>query len=127
MAFMSLTYTFASVKSYAYTTGDKLRIEYVKVNMPAVIKLYEGDSIQVQIRTTDEYLRKNIHYHIDDEKKMINIWIENYNLDEINNIDSKDVRIAIVAPEELKVQTSNKSLLTQYSHKKTLATDYANN
>lgn len=127
MAFMSLTYTFASVKNYVDTTGDKLRIEYVKVNMPAVIKLYEGDSIQVQIRTIDEYLRKNIHYHIDDEKKMINIWIENYNLDEINNIDSKDVRIAIVAPEELKVQTSNKSLLTQYSYKKTLATNYANN
>lgn len=127
MAFMSLTYTFASVKNYVDTTGDKLRIEYVKVNMPAVIKLYEGDSIQVQIRTTDEYLRNNIHYHIDDEKKMINIWIENYNFDEINSMDYKDVRIAIVAPEELKVQTSNKSLLTQYSYKKTLATDYANN
>lgn len=127
MAFMSLTYTFASVKNYVDTTGDKLRIEYVKVNMPAVIKLYEGDSIQVQIRTTDEYLRNNIHYHIDDEKKMINIWIENCNFDEINSMDYKDVRIAIVAPEELKVQTSNKSLLTQYSYKKTLATDYANN
>ena len=127
MTFMSLTYTFASVKNYVDTTGDKLRIEYVKVNMPAVIKLYEGDSIQVQIRTTDEYLRNNIHYHIDDEKKMINIWIENYNFDEINSMDYKDVRIAIVAPEELKVQTSNKSLLTQYSYKKTLATDYANN
>ena len=127
MAFMSLTYTFASVKNYADTTGDKLRIEYVKVNMPAVIKLYEGDSIQVQIRTTDEYLRNNIHYNIDDEKKMINIWIENYNFDEINSMDYKDVRIAIVAPEELKVQTSNKSLLTQYSYKKTLATNYANN
>lgn len=127
MAFMSLTYTFASVKSYADTTGDKLRIEYVKVNMPAVIKLYEGDSIQVQIRTTDEYLRKNIYYNIDDKNKMINIWIENYNFDEINSMDYKDVRIAIVAPEELKVQTSNKSLLTQYSYKKTLATDYANN
>ena len=127
MTFMSLTYTFASVKNYVNTTGDKLRIEYVKVNMPAVIKLYEGDSIQVQIRTTDEYLRNNIHYHIDDEKKMINIWIENYNFDEINSMDYKDVRIAIVAPEELKVQTSNKSLLTQYSYKKTLATNYANN
>ena len=127
MTFMSLTYTFASVKNYVDTTGDKLRIEYVKVNMPAVIKLYEGDSIQVQIRTTDEYLRNNIHYHIDDEKKMINIWIENYNFDEINSMNYKDVRIAIVAPEELKVQTSNKSLLTQYSYKKTLATDYANN
>lgn len=127
MAFMSLTYTFASVKNYVDTTGDKLRIEYVKVNMPAVIKLYEGDSIQVQIRTTDEYLRNNIHYHIDDENKMINIWLENYNFDEINSMDYKDVRIAIVAPEELKVQTSNKSLLTQYSYKKTLATDYANN
>lgn len=127
MTFMSLTYTFASVKNYVDTTGDKLRIEYVKVNMPAVIKLYEGDSIQVQIRTTDEYLRNNIHYHIDDEKKMINIWIENYNFDEINSMDYKDVRIAIVAPEELKVQTSNKLLLTQYSYKKTLATDYANN
>ena len=127
MAFMSLTYTFASVKNYVDTTGDKLRIEYVKVNMPAVIKLYEGDSIQVQIRTTDEYLRNNIHYHIDDEKKMINIWIENYNFDEINSMDYKDVRIAIVAPEELKVQTSNKLLLTQYSYKKTLAIDYANN
>ena len=124
---MSLTYTFASVKSYADTTGDKLRIEYVKVNMPAVIKLYEGDSIQVQIRTTDEYLRKNIYYNIDDKNKMINIWIENYNFDEINSMDYKDVRIAIVAPEELKVQTSNKSLLTQYSYKKTLATNYANN
>ena len=127
MAFMSLTYTFASVKNYVNTTGDKLRIEYVKVNMPAVIKLYEGDSIQVQIRTTDEYLRKNIYYNIDDKNKMINIWIENYNFDEINSMDYKDVRIAIVAPEELKVQTSNKSLLTQYSYKKTLATDYANN
>ena len=127
MAFMSLTCTFASVKSYADTTGDKLRIEYVKVNMPAVIKLYEGDSIQVQIRTTDEYLRKNIYYNIDDKNKMINIWIENYNFDEINSMDYKDVRIAIVAPEELKVQTSNKSLLTQYSYKKTLAIDYANN
>ena len=127
MAFMSLTYTFASVNSYADTTGDKLRIEYVKVNMPAVIKLYEGDSIQVQIRTTDEYLRKNIYYNIDDKNKMINIWIENYNFDEINSMDYKDVRIAIVAPEELKVQTSNKSLLTQYSYKKTLAIDYANN
>ena len=127
MTFMSLTYTFASVKSYADTTGDKLRIEYVKVNMPAVIKLYEGDSIQVQIRTTDEYLRKNIYYNIDDKNKMINIWIENYNFDEINSMDYKDVRIAIVAPEELKVQTSNKSLLTQYSYKKTLAIDYANN
>ena len=127
MAFMSLTYTFASVKNYVDTTGDKLRIEYVKVNMPAVIKLYEGDSIQVQIRTTDEYLRKNIYYNIDEKNKMINIWIENYNFDEINSMDYKDVRIAIVAPEELKVQTSNKSLLTQYSYKKTLATDYANN
>ena len=124
---MSLTYTFASVKNYVDTTGDKLRIEYVKVNMPAVIKLYEGDSIQVQIRTTDEYLRKNIYYNIDDKNKMINIWIENYNFDEINSMDYKDVRIAIVAPEELKVQTSNKSLLTQYSYKKTLAIDYANN
>lgn len=127
MAFMSLTYTFASVKNYVDTTGDKLRIEYVKVNMPAVIKLYKGDSIQVQIRTTDEYLRKNIYYNIDDKNKMINIWIENYNFDEINSMDYKDVRIAIVAPEELKVQTSNKSLLTQYSYKKTLAIDYANN
>ena len=127
MAFMSLTYTFASVKNYVDTTGDKLRIEYVKVNMPAVIKLYEGDSIQVQIRTTDEYLRKNIYYNIDDKNKMINIWIENYNFDEINSMDYKDVRIAIVAPEELKVQTSNKSLLTQYSYKKTSAIDYANN
>ena len=79
------------------------------------------------IRTTDEYLRKNIYYNIDDKNKMINIWIENYNFDEINSMDYKDVRIAIVAPEELKVQTSNKSLLTQYSYKKTLAIDYANN
>ena len=73
-------------------------------------------------------LSKYIQYvEIDDETKMINIWIENYNFDEINSMDYKDVRIAIVAPEELKVQTSNKSLLTQYSYKKTLATDYANN
>ena len=127
VAFMSLTYTFASAKNYVDATGDKSRIEYVKVNMPAVIKLYEGDSIQVQIRTVDEYLRKNIHYRIDNEKKMINIWIENYNFEEVNSMDSKDIRIAIVAPEELKIQTSNNLLLTHCSYKKTSATGYENN
>lgn len=126
MTLMSLTYTVASARNYVDSTGDKPKIEYVKVNMPAEIRLYSGDSIQVQIRAINPELMDLIHYDIDENKKFINFWIDGYRYDEILNMNPKDIRIAIVSPQELQVRTNNGLLLTNYPNKKKSAINYEN-
>ena len=123
MTIMSFNFAIATNVTY-----NKSVIECVKVNIPAVLKFYSGDSVQVQIRTKYKYLQDNIRYRIDDKNRMINIWIENYNAEDINNLESKNIQIAIVAPKELKIKTNNNFLLTSHStNKKNSAVSYENN
>ena len=80
---MPLTYTLAT-----NSFDNNQKIEYVKIDMPAIVKLYTGDSIQVKIRSNDRNIQDNIKYRIDKDKKSIYIWLENFISDEIFNIDS---------------------------------------
>lgn len=127
MTLMSFTYTIASENNFVDNTDDKTKIEVVKVDMPAQIKLYSGDSIEVQIRAIDLKLQKSIHYDIDENKKLLNIWIDGMNAEDIYDINSNDIIISIVTPNEVDVKT-NSNLLVAYSHyKKKTTTDYENN
>lgn len=118
---MPLTYTLAT-----NSFDNNQKIEYVKIDMPAIVKLYTGDSIQVKIRSNDKNIQDNIKYRIDKDKKSIDIWLENFIPDEIFNIDSKNIRIAISSPKDLKIKTDSNLSLKYYSYKKNFGTSYEN-
>lgn len=124
---ISFTYTIASENNFVDNTDDKPKIEVIKVDMPAQIKLYSGDSIHVQIRAINSELQKSIRYDIDENKKLLNIWIDGLNIEDIYNINSDDIRISIITPNEVNIKT-NSNLLVAYSNdKKKTTTDYENN
>ena len=121
MALMPLSHTLAT-----NSFDNKQKIEYVKIDMPAIVKLYTGDSIQVKIRSNDRNIQDNIKYRIDKDKKSIDIWLENFIPDEIFNIDSKNIRIAISSPKDLKIKTDSNLSIKYYSYKKNFGTSYEN-
>lgn len=127
MTLMSFTYTIASKNNFVDNTDDKTKIEVVKVDMPAQIKLYSGDSIQVQIRTINSELQKSIRYDIDENKKLLNIWIDGLNIEDIYNINSDDIRISIITPNEVNIKTNSNLLVAYSNYKKKTTTDYENN
>lgn len=127
MALMSFTYTIASENNFIDNTNDNKKIEVVKVDMPAKIKLYSGDSVQVHIRAINSYLQKSIHYDIDENKKLLNIWIDGINTEDIYNINSNDIRISIVIPNEVDIKTNSNLLVASSIYKKKTTTDYGNN
>lgn len=127
MTLMSFTYTIASKNNFVDNTDDKTKIEVVKVDMPAQIKLCSGDSIQVQIRTINSELQKSIRYDIDENKKLLNIWIDGLNIEDIYNINSDDIRISIITPNEVNIKTNSNLLVAYSNYKKKTTTDYENN
>lgn len=127
MTLMSFTYTIASKNNFVDNTDDKLKIEAVKIDIPAQIKFYSGDSIEVQIRAINSELQKSIHYDIDENKKLLNIWIDGLNIEDIYNINSDDIRISIVTPNEVNIKTNSNLLVFSSSYKKKTTTNYENN
>jgi hypothetical protein len=91
-------------------------IDSIHVNIPATIKVIEGDNFYMQVYTSDTIMHKQI------KKEVINgvlfIKPKNYfNYDDMKNFSPNDVRIRIITPNRIGIGTRNGFTIT-YSDKK---------
>lgn len=96
----------------------------IKVGVPAKIKIYQGDEYEIGIRTFNTDFQDLIKYEISDST--LNIWIDTCIPDEIYNINSEDIRIAIKVPNEVDIKTNSSLVATSRTYKKK-TTSYENN
>lgn len=130
VAFISLL-SFASVNSSAIDVKPNVEgivntesFNTIKVGIPAKIKIYQGEEFEIGIRTIDNQLQELIKYEISDST--LNIWLDNYVPEDIYNLDSESIRIAIIVPNEVNIKTNNSLVATSKTHKKK-TTNYENN
>lgn len=96
----------------------------IKVGVPAKIKIYQGDEYEIGIRTFNTDFQDLIKYEISDST--LNIWLDTCIPDEIYNINSEDIRIAIKVPNEVDIKTNSSLVATSRTYKKK-TTSYENN
>jgi len=86
-----------------------VRVDTVKVDIPASIKMYEGDTFDITIKVIDDdYLEKHLKYEKIENCLYIYLYdMYNYN---IMDIDSKKIIISIMTPHELSVIPGNRNL-----------------
>lgn len=134
VALMSLIHTTASATIFVDPTDENPIVEHVdnavfntiNVSIPATINIYEGDNFDIGIKSINEIYLRNIKYEI--KNGTLKIWMDNIPYNEILNINSDSIRIAIMVPNKVKILTSNSKLQlvsSNQKHKKT--TSYENN
>ena len=134
VALMSLMHTTASATIFVDPTDENPIVEHVdntvfntiNVSIPATINIYEGDNFDIGIKSINEIYLRNIKYEI--KNGTLKIWMDNIPYNEILNINSDSIRIAIMVPNKVKILTSNSKLQlvsSNQKHKKT--TSYENN
>ena len=101
-------------------------IDEVIVNVPSYVYLYEGDSIEVGIRTLDKNLYEYIKYEIKGDKLYID-FNDYIFKDDIYLMEPKDIRINIQAPNNIKKIKTNSNLLVASSNKNINATNNGKN
>ena len=101
-------------------------IDEVIVNVPSYVYLYEGDSIEVGIRTLDKSLYEYIKYEIKGDKLYID-FNDYIFKDDIYLMEPKDIRINIQAPNNIKKIKTNSNLLVASLNKNINATNNGKN
>jgi len=101
-------------------------IDEVIVNVPSYVYLYEGDSIEVGIRTLDKNLYEYIKYEIKGDKLYID-FNDYIFKDDIYLMEPKDIRINIQAPNNIKKIKTNSNLLVASLNKNINATNNGKN
>ena len=69
-------------------------ISTIYINMPATIHIIKSDTTNIEIQTSDEYIKKYISYNISDDG-IATLSINSRFLDESYNITEKDILIAV--------------------------------
>lgn len=126
MTIMSFAYASASAENFVDPTNENPCIEYVsdstfktiKVEIPSRVHIYKGDTFDIGIRTLDHELLNKIKYNINNNT--LNIWIDNLLPDELYDLDSNNIRISIMVPEEVSVKTNSNLQLVNYNTNKRL-------
>lgn len=91
-------------------------IDSIHINIPATIKIIEGDNFYMQVYTSDTIMHKQIKKEVIDGVLFIKP-INYFNYDDMKNFSPNDVRIRIVAPNRIGIGTRNGLIIT-YSDKK---------
>ena len=134
VALMSLIYTSASATNFVDQADGKPRTEHVdntlfntiNISIPATINIYEGDNFDIGIRSINEIYLRNIKYEI--KNGTLKIWMDNIPYNEILDINSSLIRIAIIVPNDVKISISNSNLrLVSFNQKHKKTTSYENN
>lgn len=111
-----LTLMFGSNVANATNVNNVANIDSIHINIPATIKIIEGDSFYMQVYTSDTTMHKQI------QKEVINgvLYIKPIkfiNYDDMNYLTPENVRIRIVTPKRIGIGTRNGFKIT-YSGKK---------
>lgn len=104
---------------------DKTDIERIVVNVPSTVKIYPGDSIDLNIRTYDKDLYDNIKYEIHNKILYIDLLDQKYLEDQL--IEPSDVRINIQVPHNVENIGTDSYLLVATVNKNNKATNYGKN
>ena len=104
---------------------NKTDIERIVVNVPSTVKIYPGDSIDLNIRTYDKDLYDNIKYEIHNKILYIDLLDQKYLEDQL--IEPSDVRINIQVPNNVENIGTDSYLLVATVNKNNKATNYGKN
>ena len=104
---------------------NKTDIERIVVNVPSIVKIYPGDSIDLNIRTYDKDLYDNIKYEIHNKILYINLLDQKYLEDQL--VEPDDVRINIQVPNNVENIGTDSYLLVATVNKNNKATNYGKN
>lgn len=104
---------------------NKTDIEQIVVNVPSIVKIYPGDSIDLNIRTYDKDLYDNIKYEIHNKILYIDLLDQKYLEDQL--IEPDDVRINIQVPNNVENIGTDSYLLVATVNKNNKATNYGKN
>lgn len=104
---------------------NKTDIERIVVNVPSTVKIYPGDSIDLNIRTYDKDLYDNIKYEIHNKILYIDLLDQKYLEDQL--IEPSDVRINIQVPHNIENIGTDSYLLVATVNKNNKATNYGKN
>jgi len=115
----------ANATQYIDDSSNKPNIERIVVNVPSTVKLYPGDSIDVNIRTYDKDLYDNIKYTIHNKILYIDLLDQKYLEDQL--IEPDDVRINIQVPNNVENIGTDSYLLVATVNKNNKATNYGKN
>lgn len=122
IAFTSMIYT--SAYNHVDNRDSLNRVNTICVGMPSTIKMYEGDTFKISIRTLYPEMEERIRYNINDS--ILNIWFDDISPN-IENINSKDIRIYLVIPNKnTEVRATSNLLVTSKENKKKELTSYEN-
>lgn len=109
MASSNINYEYNGVNIIERIIDDNKNFNIIKIGVPSTITIKENDTFDINIRTNEEYLSDKIKYVIKDSTLVI--WAENIDYEEIQNLEEKNIRITIMAPNtKLKINTLNNDL-----------------
>ena len=109
MASSNINYEYNGVNIIERIIDDNKNFNIIKIGIPSTITIKENDTFDINIRTNEEYLSDKIKYVIKDSTLVI--WAENIDYEEIQNLEEKNIRITIMAPNtKLKINTLNNDL-----------------
>jgi len=115
----------ANATQYINDEIDKTDIERIVVNVPSTVKIYPGDSIDLNIRTYNKDLYDNIKYEIHNKILYIDLLDQKYLEDQL--IEPSDVRINIQVPHNVENIGTDSYLLVATVNKNNKATNYGKN
>jgi len=115
----------ANATQYIDDSSNKPNIEKIVVNVPSTVKLYPGDSIDVNIRTYDKDLYDNIKYTIYNKILYIDLLDQKYLEDQL--IEPSDVMINIQVPNNVENIGTDSYLLVATVNKNNKATNHGKN
>lgn len=109
MASSNINYEYNGVNIIERIIDDNKNFNIIKIGIPSTITIKENATFDINIRTNEEYLSDKIKYVIKDSTLVI--WAENIDYEEIQNLEEKNIRITIMAPNtKLKINTLNNDL-----------------
>ena len=122
IAFTSMIYT--SAYNHVDNIDSLNRVNTVCVGMPSTIKMHEGDTFKISIRALYPEMEERIRYNINDS--ILNIWFDDISPN-IENINSKDIRIYLVIPNKnTEIRATSNLLVTSKENKKKELANYEN-
>ena len=87
-------------------------INTVKVELPAVLKIYNGEDFQIGISAKDRKIQEKIKYSIIDSE--LKIYIDKMSLETLSNIDENDIRIRISVPNDVSIESTPNFIVKTY-------------
>lgn len=87
-------------------------INTIQVELPSILKIYNGENFQIGISAKDRKIQEKIKYEIVDSK--LQIYIDKMPLETLSNIDENDIRIRISVPNNVSIESTPNFIVKTY-------------